>query len=43
VLHTLAPTQTSEPAFAGAQGAALLLFIVVGFLAVRRFRPVFFH
>jgi hypothetical protein len=43
VLHALAPTQTSEPAFAGAQGVALLLFIVVGILATRRFQPVLFH
>ena len=38
VLHALAPTQSSEPAFAGAQGAALLLFVVIGFVAFRRFR-----
>jgi len=37
-LHALAPTQ-AEPPFALAQGAALLLFIVIGFFAVRRFRP----
>jgi hypothetical protein len=39
VLHALAPTQSSEPAFAGTQGAALLLFIVIGILSFRRFRP----
>lgn len=37
-LHGLAPTQ-SEPAFVFAQGAALLAFVVLGFFAVRRFRP----
>jgi hypothetical protein len=37
-LRALAPTQ-SEPPFAGAQAAALLLFIAFGFMAVRRFRP----
>ena len=41
-LHALAPTQSTEPAFAGTQGAALLLFIVIGILAFRRFRPVIF-
>jgi hypothetical protein len=40
-LHVLAPAG-SEPPFAIAQGAALLLFIVIGFMAFRRFRPVFF-
>jgi hypothetical protein len=35
----LAPTQ-SEPPFAIAQGIVLLLFIVLGVLAVRRFRPM---
>jgi uncharacterized membrane protein YccC len=37
-LHALAPTQ-SEPPFAIVQGIVLLVFIVVGVLAVRRFRP----
>jgi hypothetical protein len=37
-LHAFAPTQ-AEPPFAIAQGAALLLFIVLGVLAVRKFRP----
>lgn len=37
-LHALAPAG-SEPPFAIAQGAALLLFIVTGILAVMRFRP----
>ena len=38
-LHALAPTQ-QEPPFALAQGAALLLFIVLGILAVRKYHPV---
>jgi uncharacterized membrane protein SirB2 len=37
VLHELAPTQ-SEPPFAVAQLAVLVLFIVLGTLAVRRSR-----
>ena len=37
-LQPLAPTQ-SEPPFLVAQIAVLILFIVLGFLAVRRFRP----
>ncbi len=37
-LQPLAPTQ-SEPPFLVAQVAVLILFIVLGFLAVRRFRP----
>jgi len=37
-LHALAPTQKELP-FAVAQGAALLLFVVLGQLAVRNFRP----
>lgn len=37
-LHELAPTQ-SEPPFLVAQGAVLILFIVLGFLAVRKFHP----
>jgi hypothetical protein len=41
-LHALAPTASTEPAFAGAQGAALAIFIVVAFLALRRFRPLAF-
>jgi hypothetical protein len=36
-LHDLAPTQ-SEPPFAIAQGAILLLFVVLGTLAAKRFR-----
>lgn len=37
-LHALAPTG-SEPPFLAAQGAALIVAVVVGFIAVRRFRP----
>ena len=37
-LQPLAPTQ-SEPPFALAQGAVLVLFLVLGFVAVRRFHP----
>lgn len=38
-LQALAPTGT-EPPFAVAQAVVLLVFIAVGVLAVRRFRPV---
>ena len=38
-LNALAPTQTNELAFAATQGVMLVLFIVLGFLAVKRFRP----
>jgi hypothetical protein len=38
-LHDLAPTQ-GEPPFAIAQGVTLLAFLVLGYLAVRRFRDV---
>ncbi len=41
-LNALAPTQTTEPAFAETQGAVLLLFIVIGAMAYKRFRPVIF-
>lgn len=37
-LNALAPTQ-SEPPFAIAQGLTLLLFVALGALALRRFRP----
>ena len=37
-LHALAPKGT-EPPFAAAQGATLLLFIVLGYLAIRAYRP----
>jgi hypothetical protein len=36
-LHALAPTQT-EPPFAIAQGAVLILFVVLGTLAAKKFR-----
>jgi hypothetical protein len=38
-LKPLAPTQ-SEPPFVISEAAAMLLFIVLGVLAVFRFRPV---
>ena len=38
-LNAFAPTGT-EPPFVAAQGATLLLFLVLGFLALRRYRPV---
>ena len=38
-LQALAPTQ-SEPPFQLAQGAALVLFVVLAILAVRQFRPI---
>ena len=37
-LHSLAPTQ-SEPPFLIAQVIVLVIFVVLGFLAVRRFHP----
>ena len=37
-LHALAPTG-KEPPFAVVQGLVLLLFIVLGYLALKRFRP----
>ena len=37
-LQPLAPTQ-SEPPFLIGQGAVLIIFIVLGFLAVRKFHP----
>ena len=37
-LHELAP-QGTEPAFVIAQGLVLVLFVIAGFLAVRRFHP----
>jgi hypothetical protein len=37
-LHALAPTQ-SEPPFLIAQSAVLIIFVVLGFLAVRKFHP----
>jgi len=38
-LHELAPTG-QEPPFAVAQGLVLLAFVVLGWMAFRRFRPV---
>ena len=38
-LNVLAPTQ-KEPPFAIAQGLAFVLFVGLGILAVRKFRPV---
>jgi hypothetical protein len=37
--HALAPTQ-KEPPFAAAQGVVLLLFLGLGFAALRKFRPL---
>jgi hypothetical protein len=37
-LQPLAPTQ-SEPPFVAAQAAVLVLFLALGYLAVRRFHP----
>ncbi len=37
-LHALAP-QGTEPPFVLAQGVVLVLFVIAGFLAVRRFHP----
>ncbi len=38
ILHVLAP-QGNEPPFAIAQGAVLIFYVVMGYLAVKRFRP----
>jgi hypothetical protein len=38
-LSTLAPTQ-SEPPFAATQGAVLVAFVILGWMALRRFRAV---
>jgi hypothetical protein len=38
-LHALAPSGT-EPPFAAAQAATLITFVMLGFLAVRRNRPI---
>ena len=37
-LNRLAPTQ-AEPPFAIAQGAVLVVFVVLGIFAVKKFRP----
>jgi hypothetical protein len=36
--HDLAPTQ-SEPPFLAAQGTVLVIFVILGFLAARKFHP----
>ena len=36
--HSLAPTQT-EPPFLAAQGLTLVFYVVLGFLAVKKFHP----
>lgn len=41
-LHALAP-QGTEPPFAITQAIVLVLFVVAGYLAVRRFRPAAAH
>lgn len=38
-LHQFAPTQTNEPAFGAAQLVLLVLTVLAGFLAFRRFHP----
>jgi hypothetical protein len=38
-LHALAPTQSSEPAFVVSQVILLALFVVLGFLALKKFHP----
>lgn len=38
-LHALAPTASTEPTFVVVQGLALVIFLVIGFRSVRRFRP----
>jgi hypothetical protein len=37
-LHALAPTQSSEPAFAAVQGVTLVAFVTVGAISLMRFR-----
>jgi hypothetical protein len=37
-LHALAPTG-KEPPFAAAQGLTLVVFVILGYLAVRKYRP----
>jgi hypothetical protein len=38
-LHAFAPTQSNEPAFVGAQGVALVVVVILGFLAIRKYPP----
>ena len=39
-LNVLAPTG-SEPPFAIVQGVVLVLFVIAGFLSLRRFHPIY--
>jgi hypothetical protein len=39
VLHALAPTQSTEPAFVVAQLVLLVIFVVLGYNALNRFHP----
>ena len=38
-LHALAPTQSTEPAFVVSQLLLLAIFVVLGFLALKKFHP----
>jgi hypothetical protein len=38
-LNPLAPTQSTEPVFAAAQGVLLVLFVLAGIIAAKRFHP----
>jgi hypothetical protein len=38
-LHALAPTQSTEPAFVVAQFVLLVIFVVLGYAALKRFHP----
>jgi hypothetical protein len=38
-LHALAPTQSTEPAFVVSQLVLLAIFVVLGFLALKKFHP----
>ncbi len=38
-LHALAPTQSTEPAFVVSQLVLLTIFVVLGFLALKKFHP----
>jgi hypothetical protein len=38
-LNPLAPTQSTEPAFAGAQGLLLVVSVIAGVIATKRFHP----
>jgi hypothetical protein len=39
VLHKLAPTQSTEPAFVVAQVVLLAAFVVLGYGALKKFHP----